>query len=132
MSAEEMTWRTKQTDDLARNKASADKTFVVPWRDSDAKTLFSNDAYRQTLFLACGLSESGSVADPVLSFRQLAFVDMIIYNFVTDTAASTDHFEIVSQTEAKLEATFQKAGWTSRAPQPPFSGFSVTGYKNIS
>ena len=98
------------------------------WRDTNEKQLFSIEAYRHTLFLACGLSVECS--DPELSFRQLAFDDMTINAYINGTATNNDHKGAIASAENKLQSTFIKAGWTQAAPTPPpFEGFTLIGYK---
>ena len=99
------------------------------WRDTNEKQLFTSEAYRHTLFSACGLSVECS--DPELSFRQLAFVDMTIIAYINgSTATNNDHKGAIASAENKLQSTFIKAGWTQVAPTPPpFEGFTLIGYK---
>ena len=100
----------------------------ITWRDTDEKQLFSNEAYRHTLFLACGFPVDAT--DPVISFRQLAFVDMIISAHLTSTKGDHNLKGAILDAENRLQSTFVKAGWTKAAPTPsPFKGFSLIGYK---
>ena len=99
------------------------------WRDADEKTLFSDEAYRKALFVACGFSVD-STSEPEISFRQLAFVDMTLNAYISSSATTTEHHVAISEAEHKLQSTFITAGWTKAAPTPPpFKGFTLTGYK---